>query len=67
MPYLNSTTIVRAEYDDVTSTLRVWFGSNRDVYDYFGVPRHHYEGLCNAASPGRYFSYHIREQYGRQR
>ena len=66
MPYLNSTAIVWAEYDDAAGTLRIWFGSNRGTYDYFGVPRHHYEGLCAAASPGSYFNRYIRDQYGRR-
>jgi len=64
MPYFNSTAIHHAEYDDATATLRVTF-PNGGAYDYFGVPRYLYEGLCSAESVGTYFNDHIRDQYGR--
>ncbi|MFZ6182776.1 KTSC domain-containing protein [Nannocystis pusilla] len=64
MPYFSSSAIDYAEYDDATSTLRIWFTSSDGPYDYYGVPRHHYEGLCAATSKGRYFNDHIRDRYG---
>lgn len=66
MPSFASTAIVRAEYDDATSTLRLWFASGSRPYDYYGVPRHHYEQLLAAASKGAYFNDHIRDRYGRR-
>lgn len=65
MPYFSSTAIHRAEYDDTTSTLQIWFTSNGGPYDYYGVPRYHYDRLCSVASKGRYFNTHIRDRYGR--
>ncbi|WP_417463254.1 KTSC domain-containing protein [Kordiimonas sp.] len=64
MPYFNSTAISRAEYNSATRVLQIWFVESGGPYDYYGVPQHIFDGLCNAASKGGYFNDHIREQYG---
>src|SRR5690606_23360480 len=48
MPYFNSTAISRAEYD--SGTLRIWFVESGGPYDFYNVPLHIFEGLCNAVS-----------------
>lgn len=63
--FTDSSAILGAEYDDATSTLRIWFAHRRHAYDYYGVPRQVYENLCAAASKGEYFNDHIRDYYGR--
>ena len=65
MPYFHSTAIYRAEYNQATATLSIWFTSNDGPYDYYGVPQFHFDRLCSARSVGQYFNRHIRHQYGR--
>lgn len=60
-----SNAIHRAEYDDNTSTLHLWFVQTGGPYSYYRVPPHVYAGLCKASSKGSYFNDHIRERYGR--
>lgn len=64
MRYLSSRAIHAVDYDDATATLRVQFQPHGRVYDYHGVPRVHFEGLCEATSPGRYFNQYIAPLYG---
>lgn len=66
MPYLNSSAIHYIDYDDAAATLRVQFTPHGRVYDYYGVPRVHFERLCQASSPGGYFNRHIAPYYGRR-
>lgn len=61
MPYFNSTAVKRAEYDEQTMKLRLWF--NNSHYDFCRVPMHIWQGLLNASSKGTYYSDHIRERY----
>jgi hypothetical protein len=63
MPYLNSTAIARAEYDEKTRTLSIWFRDSGGPYEFYGVPRAVYEGLIRAISPGTYYNMHIRDRY----
>jgi hypothetical protein len=60
MPTLNSSCLTWVEYDSGTMYLR--FRSGRS-YTLRGVPEHHYHGLLNAASPGRYFNYYLKGRY----
>lgn len=64
MPYFRSTAISRAEYNSQTGTLTIWFVESGGPYDYYRVPPHIFDGLCNARSKGTYFNDHIRDHYG---
>lgn len=63
MPQFSSTAISRAEYNPQTRVLTIWFTQSGGPYEYFGVPQHVFDGLCNAASKGSYFNAFIRDQY----
>jgi hypothetical protein len=63
MPYVNSSAIGRIEHNPQTLVLSIWFHESGGPYDYFGVPVHVYDAFLSAASIGRYFNDHIREQY----
>lgn len=65
MPFFRSSAIRRAEYDDVTLILKIWFIETGGPYDYYGVPRYIFDGLCRASSKGGFFNDHIRDRYGR--
>jgi len=56
---VSSTDIASVGYETDTQTLEVEFRSGT-VYQYFNVPKFHYEGLLNASSKGRYFNEHIK-------
>ena len=60
---LNSTMIVRANYDPETEVLSLQF-TNGMIYDYPSVPVSVYAGLLEADSPGRYYHQNIRGVYG---
>ncbi|WP_252502036.1 KTSC domain-containing protein [Sporosarcina sp. Marseille-Q4943] len=47
-------------YDKIDEILRVRF-LNDSVYDYHLVPEHHYQGLLNAPSHGRYLDTYIKK------
>jgi hypothetical protein len=63
--FTDSSAVWRAEYDDNTATLCIWFARRGRRYDYYNVPRPIFDGLCAAASKGEYFNEHIRHVYGR--
>lgn len=63
MPYFSSTAIRRAEYNEQSRTLTIWFVESGRPYDYYGVPPSVYQGLLNASSKGTYFNLYIRDQY----
>ncbi|AWN36535.1 KTSC domain-containing protein [Methylobacterium radiodurans] len=65
MPRFNSSAIERAEYDEPSSTLQIWFVESGGPYSYYGVPPHIFQGLCAAASQGQYFAVYIRDKYNR--
>lgn len=64
MPKVNSSAISRIEYDDNTSTLRIWFVESGGPYDYRRVPRTLYDRFLSAPSKGSFFNDYIRDQYG---
>ena len=63
MPYLNSSAIVRAEYDAPTRTLQIWFRSGAHAYDFHNVPETVYQGLIQASSAGSYYDRYIKDRY----
>lgn len=65
MPFLNSTAIARAEYDQATRVLTIWFRESGGPYYYYNVPQRIYDGLISSTSPGTYFNDFIRDVYGR--
>lgn len=67
MPILRSSAIGRAEYNTATATLSIWFVESGGPYEYYGVPKHIYEGLISARSAGTYFNDNIRDRYGSNR
>ncbi len=63
MPSFDSRAVQRAEYDEKTAVLSLWFASSGGPYDFFMVPPRVYEGLCHASSKGSYYNQHIRDRY----
>jgi len=62
MPYFNSTSIKRAEYDVAAARLTIWFPEGKP-YTFCGVPQRIWDGLCNASSKGRYYNQQIEGRY----
>ncbi len=67
MPFVRSSAIRRAEYDEATSTLSIWFVESGGPYDYYHVPKAVYLGLLIAGSVGTYFNDTIRDRYSSNR
>ncbi|MGE3141857.1 MAG: KTSC domain-containing protein [Hyphomonadaceae bacterium] len=63
MPVLNSSAIWRAEYDDATKVLSLWFKGEDKRYDYPNVPRVIFDELLRAPSAGRYYNEYIKDLY----
>ena len=59
---LSSSMLASAAHDEDSNVLELEFNVGT-VYRYFQVPRHVYEGLMSAASPGTFFRQHIFERY----
>jgi len=59
---VKSSNIVSIGYDAASSVLEVEF-KGREVYQYSGVPAHHYEGIMKAESHGKYLNAFIRGKY----
>lgn len=59
---VTSTNISSIGYDPRSATLEVEFTSG-DVYQYFDVPEHLYNGLLQVASPGQFLNINV-IQYG---
>ena len=57
-----SSSILRAEFDNLTNTLKVFFRSG-GVYAYPDAPSSVYDGLKESASAGKYFASNIRGKY----
>lgn len=53
-------------YDSSTAVLEVEF-RNGYVYEYFDVPRDHYDALLAAPSKGRYFNASLRGKFHHRR
>ena len=63
---VSSTNIRSIGYEPQLATLEVEFTSG-DVYQYFDVPEHLYQGLMNAASKGQFLNDYIRHSYRYQK
>lgn len=59
---LDSSNLDACEYDDQTQTLAIKF-RNGNIYHYFDVPEHVFEGLRTAPSPGQYLHVEIKGIY----
>lgn len=62
MPNFQSKAIKRAEYDEDTGVLQVWFPRS-GPYDFCGVPTDVWEGLLQAPSKGAFYNLYIRDKY----
>lgn len=67
MPTFDSTAVLRAEYDQATAVLSLWFAESGGPYDYYLVPARIFDDLCRASSKGRFFNEHIRDHYTSRR
>lgn len=56
---IQSSNISSVGYDPIASTLEIEFHSG-GIYQYYGVPRHVYDGLMKAESKGSYFHHNIK-------
>jgi hypothetical protein len=54
--------IAEAEYDPTTGTLRLTFHAT-GAYNYYGVTRALYDGICSAAAPAKFFLQHIKGKF----
>jgi KTSC domain len=62
MPYIESSMMSFAHYDEVAAELHVVFSSGK-AYVYYGVPRKVYDELMTASSAGGYFNSKVRNRY----
>lgn len=59
---VTSTSILSVGYDDLTFVLEVEFATGR-IYQYFDVPRAHFDAMLTAGSVGAYFNANIRDVF----
>lgn len=59
---VESLNVASIGYDVETQTLEVEFKSNY-VYQYFDVPKHHFNEIMGAGSKGRYLAQNIKGVY----
>lgn len=59
---MSSTNIVAAGYDAPTQTLRVEF-SGGGIYEHYGVPEMHWQGLRSSFSAGKYYAAHLKGRF----
>ena len=59
---IGSSSLTSVGYDEDTKTLEVEFPSGA-IYRYSEVPPAFYVALLEGKSPGRFFSYHIRDAF----
>jgi hypothetical protein len=62
MPYFNSSAIKRAEYNEQSKRMTIWFPEGHS-YDFCRVPLYVWQGLCGAGSKGTYYNANIRDRY----
>lgn len=66
MVRFSSRAIARAEYNEDSNILSLWFVGGVRHYDYYNVPQNIFDGLCRAASKGTYFNRFIKDRYSRR-
>lgn len=59
---VTSSTILSVGYDDLTFVLEAEFTSGQ-IYQYFDVPRAHFDAMLTAGSVGAYFNANIRNVF----
>lgn len=62
MKAITSSKLASVGYDSSAMILRIEFIKD-GVFEYYGVPEMHYDGLMEAESPGRYFKRFIKDKY----
>jgi KTSC domain len=63
MPFVESTAIVRVNYNETVRRLYVTFRESGKTYAYHGVPKTTYEDLLLADSAGAYFNAFVKDRY----
>ncbi len=63
---VTSTNIRSIGYNSQSATLEIEFTSN-DIYQYFNVPEHLYQGLMSAISKGQFLNNYIKYSYRYQK
>lgn len=63
---VSSSNIRSIGYDSQSAVLEVEFSCG-DVYQYFNVPEHLYQGLMNASSKGQFLNDYIKYNYRYQK
>ena len=59
---VKSSSILAIGYNEKSFTMQVEF-LNKDIYEYYNVPKFVYEAFISAKSIGSYFMEHIRSEY----
>lgn len=62
MHYLDSSNVEAAGYDEATNTLVIEF-KRSGTYEYFDVPKHIFEELIRASSPGAFVNQYIKNVF----
>ncbi|WP_332777924.1 KTSC domain-containing protein [Polaromonas sp.] len=57
-----SSSIARFAFDDASRVLKVEF-KNGNVYDYFDIPDHVFDGMRAAPSKGQYLAQYVKGNY----
>jgi hypothetical protein len=63
MPIVESSAILRVNYNETVRRLYVTFRESGKTYAYHGVPRDTYEELLLADSAGAYFNAFVKDRY----
>lgn len=62
MKAVTSSKLASVGYNSSAMILRIEFIKD-GVFEYYGVPEIHYNGLMESESPGRYFKRFIKDKY----
>jgi len=66
--YFASSNVAVAQYDHARQVLSITFKSKGSpVYEYFQVPKQHWEAMKKASSIGRFVYYSVRKRYAYRR
>ena len=61
MVSVSSKNLKEVGYDEITKILQIRFVNG--TYEYYGVPKIHFNGLITASSPNKYFTEYIKNVY----